>query len=344
MATILHTEADSSQGLEEQGSPRVLHAQKRESPNRVKDVPRRVSVSHGLSPAERDLLTESLEHMRQRGSGLFVSIEAGRSPDAENIVRTLTRRVGSDIAQRQHRAKMRRVLMTTVFEARDRKKREKFGSHIVAVMPDATARDGAVDGLNGSSAYADLAAGFSESGYPVVAKPVTKWATLMTYLAKEATPQAAYRKGFRRVGGSIPLGVRGGDRVILSRDLRATLVRSGKVEPYRRTYAKRLPKAPALLAELRYRESLFEGELLPVLIAPQRPRPATRKRKKIESPSLQMDYPPTVADLLATLGPTHQAAAERVGLSRPQTTNIICGRFGISRPVARRVLELALAA
>jgi hypothetical protein len=43
-------------------------------------------------------------------------------------------------------------------------------------------------------------------------------------------------------------------------------------------------------------------------------------------------------------GPTHEAIAERVGLSRPQVTNIICGRFGASRPIVRRVLELARAA
>jgi len=34
-------------------------------------------------------------------------------------------------------------------------------------------------------------------------------------------------------------------------------------------------------------------------------------------------------------------AFERVGLSRPQATNIIGGRFGVSRLVVRRVLELA---
>jgi glycogen debranching enzyme len=31
-------------------------------------------------------------------------------------------------------------------------------------------------------------------------------------------------------------------------------------------------------------------------------------------------------------------------LLRQQVTNIICGRFGVSRPIARRVLELARAA
>jgi hypothetical protein len=32
----------------------------------------------------------------------------------------------------------------------------------------------------------------------------------------------------------------------LSNDLKDTLLRSGTIEPYKRTYAKRLPKAPAL--------------------------------------------------------------------------------------------------
>jgi hypothetical protein len=160
--------------------------------------------------------------------------------------------------------------------------------------------------------------------------------------------QAQYMKGFRRVGGSIPLGARGGNRVILSRDLRDALVRGGKIEPYSRTYAKRLPKAQALLAaievEVRYRDSLFDAEPLPVLAALPKPKAPPRKRDRIPPPSLQMDYPPTVADLLMGLGPTHEAIAVRVGLSRAQATNIICGRFGVGRSVVRRVLELARAA
>ena len=309
----------------------------------VRDSRRGIAAPHGLSHHERNLLTESFDHMRQRGPSLFVSIEAGRSPDAENIVRVLTRRVRSDLAQRQRRAGMRRVSMTTVFEARDRKGREKFGAHIVAVMPDARVRDRAIESLNGSAAYAGMATGFSESGRPVFAEPVTDWARLTTYLLKEATPQAKFLKGFRRIDGSIPLGARGGNRVILSRDLRDALVRGGKIEPYRRTYAKRLPKAPALRAaiEVRYRDSLFDAEPLTLLAAPLRPKAPPMKRDKIPPPSLPLAYPPSIADLLAGLGPTHQAAGERVGLSRPQATNIIRGRFGVSRSVMRRVLELA---
>lgn len=96
--------------------------------------------------------------------------------------------------------------------------------------------------------------------------------------------------------------------------------------------------------EVRYRDSLFDDVPLPMLVAPQRPKAATSKRNKIPPPSLPLAYPPTIADLLAGLGPTHQAAAERVGLSRPQVTNIICGRFGVSRRTAQQVLQFARAA
>jgi hypothetical protein len=166
----------------------------------------------------------------RRGCGLFVSIDAGRSRIAEDVVRRITPRVRSDIAQRQRRAGMRRVVAATVFEARGRDGLPKFGAHVVAIMPDAASRDRAIESLNRSRAY----------GRHLLAKPVTDWAGLTTYLLKEATPQAAYRKGVRRVGGSIPLGRRGGNRVILSNDLREILVNAGWVEPYRRTYAGRL--------------------------------------------------------------------------------------------------------
>jgi hypothetical protein len=67
----------------------------------------------------------------------------------------------------------------------------------------------------------------------------------MRYLLKEATPQAQYRRAFRRISGSIPLGELGGNRVILSDDLRDILVRSGRIEPYTRSYARRQLKRQA---------------------------------------------------------------------------------------------------
>jgi ParB-like chromosome segregation protein Spo0J len=57
-----------------------------------------------------------------------------------------------------------------------------------------------------------------------------------------------------------------------------------------------------------------------------------------------MAYPPTIADLLDGLGETHAEAGALVGLSRSHTSNIIVGRFGVSRTVVQRVLELSRAA
>jgi hypothetical protein len=56
---------------------------------------------------------------------------------------------------------------------------------------------------------------------------VTK-ATLTTHLLKEAIQQARYKQGFRTIGGSIPLGALGGDRVVLSPDLKDTLMNLGR--------------------------------------------------------------------------------------------------------------------
>jgi hypothetical protein len=57
-----------------------------------------------------------------------------------------------------------------------------------------------------------------------------------------------------------------------------------------------------------------------------------------------MEYPPTITQLLDELGGTHAEAGALVGLSRSQTSNIIVGRFGVSRSIAQRVLELSRAA
>ncbi len=67
---------------------------------------------------------------------------------------------------------MKRVLSTTVFEALGRDRQPKFGAHIVAVMPNAMARDRLVERLNGSAAY----------GKHIDARAVTDWGGLPRYL------------------------------------------------------------------------------------------------------------------------------------------------------------------
>jgi hypothetical protein len=148
----------------------------------------------------------------------------------------LARRLKSDLVQRQRRAGMRCGLSVTVFEALGRDGRPKFNAHVIVVMPDADARDRLIESLQRSSVYAGR----------VDARPVDNWNGLTTYLLKEATPQAwfAAGKSFRRIRGSIPLGDLGGDRVVLSRDLRDLLIASATIQPYQRTYAKRQQSPP----------------------------------------------------------------------------------------------------
>lgn len=74
---------------------------------------------------------------------------------------------------------------------------------------------------------------------------------------------------------------------------------------------------------------------------PKRPKIAERYGAQ---EALPLDCAPTVIELLPRLGRTHHAIGEKLGISRQQASNIIAGRFGPSRRVARRVLELARAA
>ena len=107
------------------------------------------------------------------------------------------------------------------------------------------------------------------------------------------------------------------------------------------TYMVITPPVTQPVEPITYRESLFDDVQLPTLITPKRLKAPPRKREKVPSPSLPMAYPPTIADLLGGLGETHAEAGALVGLSRSQTSNIIVGRFGVSRAVVQRVLELS---
>jgi hypothetical protein len=90
---------------------------------------RATAAPHGLSHHERDILTAGADYMRQREQpAAFLSVEAGREPGNERIVRGLTRKLKSVIAQHQRRAGMRRTIFITVFEALGRDKQPKFGA------------------------------------------------------------------------------------------------------------------------------------------------------------------------------------------------------------------------
>lgn len=93
------------------------------------------------------------------------------------------------------------------------------------------------------------------------------------------------------------------------------------------------------------RYGLFNLDDLPAMPPAARVgRSATRVRPKLPAPSLPLEYPPTISDLLPRLGPTDTAIARRIGISRPHVTNVRLGQFNPSRAVVRCVLELARAA
>ena len=153
----------------------------------------------------------------------------------------------------------------TVFEALGRDGRPKFNAHVIAIMPDADARDRLIESLHRSSVYA---------GH-VDVRPVDDWSRLTAYLLKEATPQAWFGAGksFRRIRGSIPLGKLGGNRVVLSLDLKAALIDAGRIEPYRRSYAKRLPKASAVRQLAQGEWSMSDAADNIIIKRTRRPRP-----------------------------------------------------------------------
>ena len=270
-------------------------------------------------------LSEASHFLERLGPSAFVTIEAAID-GPEDDIREPANKVKNHVAVFQRRNGCPAYWLEVL------EPRPKLHVHLIAAAPARRLRS-MIDSLHASALF----------GEQVKAKRVHDMTGLARYLSKFATPQAHYAAGrvFRRVPGS---HVMLGDRVRLSRELGRDMLAAGVIRPFPRNYAKRLPKAPALLAEIevRYRDSLFDAE--PLLAAPQRPKAQPRKREKIEPPSLPLVYPPSIADMLEGLGPTHEAIAERVSLSRPQVTNIICGRFGVSRPIARRVLELARAA
>ncbi|HEY5306075.1 MAG TPA: hypothetical protein VIJ52_05330 [Pseudolabrys sp.] len=94
-------------------------------------------------------------------------------------------------------------------------------------------------------------------------------------------------------------------------------------------------------------QGMLLGEL-PDMRAPERPSASPRHRDKIApAPMLRLFTVVGNVDVIETmrgLGPTHEAIAERLGISRPQATNILNRQFRPSRVVVKRVLELAKAA
>lgn len=92
------------------------------------------------------------------------------------------------------------------------------------------------------------------------------------------------------------------------------------------------------------KEGLFDA--LDVVSARPKAKRTQQRRENMPEPSLPMDYPPTIKDKIQILHLTMTDAkiAALLLISRPQATNIRNGRYGTSRQVVRRILEMARAA
>lgn len=340
MATILHTEAKSALGLQKSLSPRKTPLNLAGSASIIVSKSReRIDKPHGISHGERDVLAESLDYMHSYGPAVLVSIEAGRTADTENIVRSLTRDTRSFISLLQSRTQMRRRIAVTVFHALARDGLPKFNSHIVAPFPTADARDRTIESLNRSSLYLRFP-GLGPNAIDV--KAVDDWMNLPGYLLREITQQGAWNKPiYRAYIGSIPLGARGGNRVIPSGDLYNILIKKGRIPAYQKRYARRLTAK-----QIMFRDSLFEA--LPMMSAPPKASAPSRHRNNIAPAPMQrlliVIENVDVIETMRGLGPTQKAIAAQLRISRQHVTNILNYKFGASRAVVRRVLELARAA
>jgi hypothetical protein len=334
--SILHTRAQAADRLENKGFSTRVPPEKTGQHTIIVNTecssPPRITARHlnGIGPRERDLLCEGIDYLASKGPLAFVSITAVSEP----VVRKLSRKLKSFVALRQDRARMRRgPFWGEVRETKARDGTPKPGAHIVAPMRSAADRDRFVEAINSSASYGDT-----------LAEPVYNRERLKGYCLKETAPEAAYLKGIRRIKGTHPLP-EGGDRVRVSPAVRDALIRAKRVKPYRRTYAKN----PAALEEWRF-DADGQGLLFDQL---PHANPAQQDREPLPRPKVELAPMlrlftivgnVDVLKMMKGLGETHDEIARRLGISRPQATNILNGQFRPSRYVVRRVLELARAA
>ena len=178
--------------------------------------PPKTACKDGISPAELNRLEEAFYWLEKNHKRL-VLITVADHDATETDVRKLIKRVRSDVVQLQGRCRQPKYWIE-VLEGK-----QQVHSHIVACLPVAQAKR-----LKKYcyGAFLDITEVYDVKG-------------LRNYLLKESTPQAAHGKGIRCNKGSQQLGKGGGDRVRMSKALKAKLDQAGLIQPYRRTYASR---------------------------------------------------------------------------------------------------------
>jgi hypothetical protein len=333
MKTTFHTATGPREGLQTLGGA-TKNAKGRASlpsivVNSRRREDRRTALSHGLSFTEMKRLSAAAFWLEKQGASVFLSTP-GRTDNDPTATRVLSDRLKSHYC-RFCALNALPPRWVEVWETRPGPH-----SHIICGIVSREKARALRKSISRSKVLAE-----------VDVKPVYNRAGLVEYLFGEMSSTARFASGRPMRKGAYKLPG-GGDRVRLSRTFEAELLAARLVEPWPKTNARRISKTVNVAALNRdferARVGLFFADELPLLAMRQKPKAPPRKRERIGPPSLPLDYPPSVADMIAGLGLTHDAIAARVGISRQQVTNVIAQRFGISRPIARRVLELARAA
>lgn len=273
---------------------------------------------NGLSVAERRLMSEAVHFMRSRRRPLvWLTLEDHEA--GELALRNLADRLKSDFGQMQRRADGPRYSLEVLEST------HALHSNIIGLVPVGLTVGKVVDRLEASAVF----------GANVNGQLVRNPDGLVKYLSKEATTQAHFAAGrsFRRSPGSHPLGEGGGDRVRPSRDLYRDMIDAGATEPRKRTYRVRSLKPP--------QRGLSVGETQ-LSLFPTMTKPVARLHDYghgIASPSVALE----IEFRRKQAGMTQAQLARRAGISRPQLTNAIQGRFGLAAWSASRLRE-ALAA
>jgi hypothetical protein len=164
------------------------------------------------------------------------------------------------------------------------------------------------------------------------------------YLVKERTTQANYQRQQFFKGGRIKGSHKlpgGGDRVRLTGELERDAVAAGYIEPWRKTYAQRMPRTAR--KDYRSRPILkrackASGQ---IALLPELERPVSRLRAWGGG-----FMPPAVAEecefLRRRFGLAQHQLAALIGVTQPTYANAIAGRFGLSPFAARRLRDVLL--
>ena len=171
---------------------------------------------------------------------------------------------------------------------------------------------------------------------------VTDLMKLVGYLSKEATTQAAWACDVRRKRNGRFLLPGDGDRVRLAPVTRKDGIAAGKIEPWKRTNAKRsaVPRRKQLPASLRPElivpDVLVESSGQCAFNFPA-PRAASERLERIRSGRLSPLAALELRHAMARHGLTQASLAERAGLRQPTISNLLRGEYGASADTLARL-------